>query len=219
MNVKRNDLPIEVAIAFSNKLFSVGVCKLLENIEEIEILGVIDIGTDALNRLNKISPQVLLLDFTALYNDFAGLEKNSGINVLLFDTCCGEDNLTHAVVTRKVSGIILNDSSIELLVRAIQSVAKGEVWLDKTTVKNLLSGINSIKTSEERAILTKREKEIVSFVGKGYKNKEIARKLFISEPTVKTHLHRIFQKLDVRNRPQLITYALKNPEISGLTLN
>lgn len=212
-------MSIDIIIAFSNKLFSDGVSKLLEDIDEINTLAVLESASRKLNKLSSYKPRVVLLDFTALYNDFPDLDERSDIKVLLFDTCCGEDNLIHAVVTRGISGIILPDSSTELLVKAIKAVAGGEVWLNQATVKNLISGMNSLKNSEERAILTKREKEIVALVGKGYKNKEIARKLFVSEPTVKTHLHRIFQKLDVRNRPQLITYALKNPEISGLTLH
>ena len=211
-------MSIDIVIAFSNKLFSEGVSKLLEAVDGIKTLAMLESDSRSVKKLNSLKPQIVLLDFTALYNDFSALDQTSNIKILLFDTCCGEDNLTHAVITRGINGIILPDSSAELLVKAIKAVAGGEVWLNQATVKNLISGMNSIKTHEERAILTKREKEIVALIGKGYKNKEIARKLIISEPTVKTHLHRIFQKLDVRNRPQLITYALKNPEISGLTL-
>jgi len=211
-------LSISVVISFSNKLFSEGIKKLLENDPRIKVESVSSPGKKEAKRSLALKPDILLLDFTALYNDFSFLDESSLIKMILFDTGCGENNITHAIVTRGVKGVVLSNSSIDLLVKAVKAVAEGDVWFDKATVKNLLTGMNSIK-SEDKEVLTKREKEVVTLVGKGYKNKEIAKKLYISEPTVKTHLHRIFQKLEVSNRPQLITYALKNPEISGLSLD
>lgn len=210
-------MSISVTIAFSNKLFSEGIKKLLEMDSQISIGNISSPGKKEAKKTVALRTDVLLLDFTALYNDFSFLDESSDIKTILFDTGCGENNITHAIVTRGVKGVVLDNSSVDLLIKAIKAVDRGEVWFDKATVKNLLTGMNSIK-SESKEVLTKREKEVVALVGKGYKNKEIAKKLYISEPTVKTHLHRIFQKLEVKNRPQLITYALKNPEISGLSL-
>lgn len=211
-------MSIRVVIAFSNKLFSAGIKKLLENDPFITVERVSTPGKRETRKALFLESDVLLLDFTSLYNDFSFLEELNDAKTILFDTGCGVNNITHAIVSRGVKGIVLSNASVELLVKAIKAVAKGEVWFDKATVKNLLSGMSSIK-SEDRELLTKREKEVVALVGRGYKNKEIAKKLYVSEPTVKTHLHRIFQKLEVKNRPQLITYALKNPQISGLSLD
>jgi len=211
-------LPVSVSIAFSNELFSRGVKALLESESDLNVVKIPDFGKKDAKRVSALNSDVLLLDFTSLYNDFSFIDESSNVKTILFDTGCGENNITHAIVTRGVKGVVLSDSSVDLLIKAIKVVAKGDVWFDKATVKNLLRGMNSLK-SEEKGLLTKREKEVVVLVGRGYKNKEIAKKLFISEPTVKTHLHRIFQKLDVKNRPQLITYSLKNPEISGLSLD
>jgi len=211
-------LPISVVIAFSNELFSEGIKKLLERDPHIKVERVSTPGKKEAKKSIALKADILLLDFTALYNDFSFLDASNNIKMILFDTGCGENNITHAIVTRGVKGVIVNNLSVDLLIKALKVVAEGEVWFDKVTVKNLLTGMNSIK-SDGKELLTKREKEVVALAGKGYKNKEIAKKLYISEPTVKTHLHRIFQKLNVRNRPQLITYALKNPEISGLSLD
>jgi len=211
-------LSIRVAIAFSNELFSEGIKRLLEEDAFLKVERISPPGKKEAKKTVALKVDVLLLDFTALYNDFSFLDESAHIKMILFDTDCGENNITHAIVTRGVKGVVLNNSSVDLLIKSIKVVAEGDVWFDKATVKNLLTGMNSIK-NEDKDLLTKREKEVVVLVGKGYKNKEIAKKLYISEPTVKTHLHRIFQKLDVRNRPQLITYALKNPEISGLSLD
>ena len=111
--------------------------------------------------------------------------------------------------------MLLGNSNSSLLVKAIKSVAKGEVWIDKQTFKNLLNGINALG-KEGPVALSGREKEVVALIGEGFRNKEIAYKLHISEPTVKTHLNRIFQKLNVRTRGELISYAIKNSDVNSV---
>jgi len=92
-------------------------------------------------------------------------------------------------------------------------VVKDEIWIDKTTVKNLLYGINALQKNRT-AHLSEKEKEVVNVISQGYTNKEAAKKLHISEPTVKTHLNHIFRKLEIRNRAQLVTYAIKNQDVN-----
>lgn len=205
-------MAIKVLVAFSNRLFSEGVSMLLDADDDIEVTGVLE---DDSMSCELVDADIILVDFTSLYNIFRDPLDWNTFKFILFDTACGEDNITAAIVSRDVKGLILGGSKPDLLAKAIQAVATGEVWLDKKTVKNIVSGMNALK-KEDRSSLTKRETEIVALVAKGFKNKEVARKLFISEPTVKTHLYRIFQKLDIRSRPQLITYALKNPAFSSV---
>jgi len=208
-------MTIKVLIAFSNRLFSEGVSLLVASDKNIEVVGILENSQIPYSVVETLSPDIILVDFTSLYNVFKNPFRSDNIKFILFDTACGEDNITSAIVTRDVKGLVLGDSPPELLTKAIQAVASGEVWLDKKTVKNIVTGMNALKKHHEIP-LTKREIEIVALVAKGFKNKEVARKLFISEPTVKTHLYRIFQKLDIRSRPQLITYAFKSPELSNL---
>lgn len=207
-----------IAIYLSNDILTEGVSRLLENEAGIDIAGIVKNGEDPYERIFTLNPDVLLVDFTMLYNKFNDPTSRSDLRdlkTILIDTCCGEENIINAIVTKGVKGIITSNSTSELLIKAIKAVVDEEVWFDKDIVKNLVTGMNSTKNNE-RTLLTDREKEVVLLIGKGYKNKEIAKKLFISEPTVKTHLHRIFQKLEVRNRPQLVTYALKHSDSLGL---
>ncbi|MBE9536617.1 MAG: response regulator transcription factor [Proteobacteria bacterium] len=206
-------MSIKVLIVFSNSLFSEGVLRLFEDVGDIEVVGILDVGASPGKIIESLKPDVILVDLTALYNVFVDFDETPGINFILFDTCCGEDNIISAVISKEIKGLILANTPPDLLMKSIRSVARGEVWLDKSTVKNLITGMNAIRKNSKSPMLTKREKEIVALVGKGFKNKEIAQKLYISEPTVKTHLHRVFQKLNVRNRPQLITYVLNNHDI------
>jgi DNA-binding NarL/FixJ family response regulator len=207
-------MSINVIIAFNNMLFAKGVCNILENVDDIKIVDVLKAGAKcSQERLESLNPDVVLVDFTTLYNAFPNAEMTRTGFVLL-DTDCGTDIIVSAILTKKLSGVLLSDATPALLTKAVRAVAKGEVWIDKTTVKNLLYGINAIRKTQT-AGLSNREREIVALIGEGYRNKEIASKLCISEPTVKSHLQHIFRKLDIKNRSQLITFAIKNQELAS----
>ncbi len=210
-------MSIKVMLAFSNLLFSEGISKILEHDKDITVAKILRPGSKISSETwNPASPDVVLVDFTTLYNGLAGLEEldtEKKHQFVLLDTNCGKDNIVSAILKKKVSGVLLGGSSPALLKKAIRAVAKGDIWIDKTTVKNLLSGIKSLD-KDKAATLTSREKDIVDLVGKGLRNKEIAHRLHISEPTVKTHLYRVFRKLNVKTRSELITYAIKKNDMN-----
>jgi DNA-binding NarL/FixJ family response regulator len=199
---------IKVMLAFSNLLFSEGIQRLLEGSEDIKVVDMARPGSELQARLEAVMPDVVLVDFTTLFNGFGDLDAGAN-RFILVDTSCGEDNIISAVLTKGLKGVLVAGSTPLLLRKAIREVAGGEIWLDKIDVKNLLTGLHALKKSS-RPALSAREWEVVGLVGQGYRNREIAEKLCISEPTVKTHLQRIFQKLDIQNRPQLITFAIRN---------
>ncbi len=122
------------------------------------------------------------------------------------------------------SGIVLKQTATELLIKSIRKVHAGEIWLDSNTTAAVM---RQFATPEEappapaaplpppprdrdRSPLSQREREIVSLVAQGFKNKEMAEKMFISEQTVKNHLHNIFDKLGVSDRLELALYAIHN---------
>lgn len=201
-------MAIRVMIAFSNILFSEGVGRLLDDEKDIAVSYLDFTDGDIYKKVKLSKPDVVLVDFTALYNNF---EKGGENKFILFDTYCGEENIISAVLSKGVKGVIPGNTPAFLLKKAIRSVAGGEVWFDKETVKNLISGVNAEKENKVTN-LSDREREIVALVSRGYKNKEIANNLFISEPTVKSHLYNIFRKLEIKNRPQLVAFAYKNLE-------
>ncbi len=209
---------VKVMIAFSNMLFAEGITRLLENDDGIDVVNILKVGTRCNDEaIKNVDPDVILVDFITLYNSFYNVDTSKQ-RFLLLDTACGKDNIVSAILTKKLSGVLLGQANTALLKKAIKAVAKGEVWIDKSTVKNLLYGINALNR-DKSSVLTEREREIVSLIGQGYKNKEIAKRLHISEPTVKTHLCRIFQKLGIKNRSQLITYAIKHSDTVNFFLS
>lgn len=123
--------------------------------------------------------------------------------VILVDTGIDRETIASLFVVKNIKGVIDSHADISLLCKAIRVVHEGQVWIDNLTIKTLLTQnvsskmINGVKLSE-------RETSIIKLVGEGYRNKEVASLLCISEQTVKTHLNRIFRKLNVTNRAELI---------------
>jgi DNA-binding NarL/FixJ family response regulator len=123
------------------------------------------------------------------------------------------------------SGIVLKQTATELLIKSIRKVHAGEIWLDSHTTAAVIRQfvandeappvVHALPSApptreRERSPLSQREREIVALVAQGFKNKEMAEKMFISEQTVKNHLHNIFDKLGVSDRLELALYAIHN---------
>jgi len=122
------------------------------------------------------------------------------------------------------AGVVMKQGPIQLIVKSIRKVQEGEIWLDSHTtaavMKQFSSQADGLKLAEgkvrERSPLSNREREIVQLVAQGHRNKEMAEKLYISEQTVKNHLHNIFEKLGVADRLELALYALHNGLLTGV---
>ena len=201
---------VRVILAFSNMLFSEGIRRILAGVPNINVVDILrHEKVCQAETLKAKQCDILLVDITTLYNSFLDIEKVEGKpKVILLDTNCGKENIITAVLEKRLSGVLLGHESVPQMLKAIETVLKGQIWLDNTTVKGILESIGSIN-SEHTEILTRREKEIVKLIGDGFRNREIAYKLNISEPTVKTHLQHIFKKLHIRSRGELIAYAIK----------
>lgn len=210
-------MSIRLMLAFSNMLFSEGIGKILGSEKDIAIAEILKTGVPCtLEKLSALNPDVILTDFTALYNAFPNIESSEKkYNFVLLDTDCGRNNIVSAILHKNVSGVLMGHSNASHLRKSIRAVANGELWIDNGTVKSLLLGMNTINKSKT-ATLSVKEKELTSLIVQGFRNKEVANKLNIGEATVKSHLHRIFQKLDITNRSQLITYYIKNNDIGNM---
>src|SRR6478735_7605136 len=119
-------------------------------------------------------------------------------------------------------GIVLKQAATELLIDSIRRVHAGEIWLDSVTTAAVIRRFVANEEAQpspqmpspalprqgERTLLSQREGEIVNLVAQGFKNKEMAEKMLITEQTVKNHLHNIFDKLGVSDRLELALYAI-----------
>lgn len=113
-------------------------------------------------------------------------------------------------------GVVLKEDAADLLLKAIEKVYKGEAWLDRVTVGNLLWQLSSQSRdsidprAQKISSLTEREREVIALIAEGLKNRQIAERLFISPTTVTHHLSSIYSKLGVADRLELVIYAFAN---------
>lgn len=131
--------------------------------------------------------------------------------VILIDTGLKQEDIITTLLSYKLSGVLSAHTDIRLFKKALKIVSEGEIWIDNSTVKAFLHSAGLIsKTGNKINGITEREKEIIEHISQGYRNKEIAQRLNISEQTVKAHLNRIFRKFNCSSRSKLITLAMNN---------
>ena len=210
---------IKIVIADDHPIFRDGLRKLLSLESDFEVIGEARDGNEVLELMREKDPDVLLLDLRMPGLD--GLSvlqslKASGCRSRIIILTASEDK-NEFVQAMKLgcSGIVLKQTATELLYKSIRKVYSGEIWLDSHTTAAVMRQFASPsrvggadRKGRERSPLSQREREIVALVAQGFKNKEIAEKIFISEQTVKNHLHNIFDKLGVSDRLELALYAI-----------
>ncbi len=176
-----------------------------------EVAGEAASGEETVRVVRAVRPDLLLLDLQMpRMSGLDALRELADIQVqtILLAGTIGRPQLLTAV-DLGVQGLVLKDSTTELLFEAITSVIAGQYWLGQTLVTDLLESVRPLIQSSKPATLglTRREREVLTFVVAGYPNKDIARACAVSEETVKHHLTRIFDKVGVSNRLELAMIA------------
>ena len=193
---------------------------------DFEIVAQAQDGKQVLDVLQQHEPDILLLDLKMPGLDGLGtlqkLQSGKHRTRVIVLTASEDKNEFVQAMKLGTSGIVLKQSATELLIKSIRKVHAGEIWLDSHTTAAVMrqfatggeetpAGVAPSSSRErERSLLSQREREIVALVAQGFKNKEMAEKMFISEQTVKNHLHNIFDKLGVSDRLELALYAIHN---------
>ena len=213
------DVSIRVLIVDDQALVRAGFKMILESEPEIEIIGEAEDGLQAVEAARELRPDVLLMDIRMPNLD--GLEATRRIldtpgeaPRILMLTTFDLDEYVYEALRAGASGFMLKDTPPEQLVAAIHVVASGDALLSPAITKRVIEEFirrppSSIATapSPKVAELTARELEVLGFMARGLSNAEIARDLFVSETTVKTHVARILMKLDLRDRVQAVVFA------------
>src|SRR5580765_7650775 len=218
---------VRIVIADDHPIVRDGLKKLLLLEDDFEVVGEAGDGREVLDKVRELDPDVLLLDLRMPNLDGLGAlqalqQVNPRTRVIIL-TASEDKNEFVQAMKLGCSGIVLKQTAPDLIVKSIRKVHSGEIWLDSHTTaavmrqfSTALEGSGSAQgKGRERSPLSAREREIVALVAQGYKNKEMAEKMFISEQTVKNHLHNIFDKLGVSDRLELALYAIHNNLHSG----
>ncbi|MCC6587019.1 MAG: response regulator transcription factor [Bryobacterales bacterium] len=212
---------IRIVIVDDHPIVREGLRRLLTLETDMEVIGQADNGRQALDMVEDLRPDILVLDLK-----LPGLDGLSVLQTLhhgahktriVVLTASEDKNEWVQAMKLGCSGIVVKQTQPELIVKSIRKVYAGEIWLDSHTTAAVMRQFASPadqmaaangKGARERSPLSAREREIVALVAQGYKNKEMAEKMFISEQTVKNHLHNVFDKLGVSDRLELALYAI-----------
>jgi len=212
---------IRVLIADDNSLFRDGLANLVSAQPDLHVAGTIDSAAAAAEQTRQVRPDVVLLGWsataTASQRIFAAIhESKLTTRVIMMVSEDGKEDFAEAI-RLGCSGIVPRKTSTELLLKSIRKVHAGEIWLDRMSTADVIRRLSKKGSGnvaarqglrEQGAALSTREREIVGLIAQGFKNKDMAERLFISEQTVKNHLHNIFDKLGVSDRLELALYAI-----------
>lgn len=204
--------PIRVLLADDQALFREGLRTLLSTHPEVEVVAEACNGEEALALMDRSAPDVVLMDLRMPVLD--GIQATArmrdrwpAIPVLVLTTFDDDASLFGAL-RAGAAGYLLKDVSSETLLSAITAAARGEAFLQSTVTGRVVAAFARLMESggpQADALvlpLSPREREIVSLLGTGASNKEIADRLCLAEGTVKNHVTNILTKLDVRDRTQ-----------------
>ncbi|MGN6753146.1 MAG: response regulator transcription factor [Intrasporangium sp.] len=210
--------PIKVLLVDDEGLVRSGFRMLLETEPDIEVVGEATTGGEALARARETRPDVVLMDIrmpvmdgicaTAELMKIRGLEETRVLILTTYET----DAYVFDALQAGASGFLLKDAGPAELLHAIRVVAAGDALLAPRITRRLIGQFASARAAsqaaEERlAVLTQREREVLTLVGRGLSNEEIGAQLFLSPATARTHVSHALGKLGARDRAQLVVIA------------
>lgn len=212
---------IHILLIDDHKSFMDGLSMVINSQSpSMEVVGMASNRAEAMTAVGELKPDLILLDMAlgdSLSLDFLPelLEKTSAKVLML--TGLQNPDLHDDAIVKGARGVLLKGESAKVILKAIEKVHAGEIWASSTMLSRVIDQINIGKKQVDPedgkiADLTAREREIIDalLTFDGSTNKEIARQLFISTSTLKNHLTTIYSKLAVKNRVQLMKYALNH---------
>jgi two-component system, NarL family, response regulator NreC len=207
---------VRIMLVDDHAVLRAGLRALLENEEDMAVVGEAATGEEALERIDLLRPDVVVMDLSM--PGMGGLEATRRITALgqgtrvLVLTVHAEEEYLLPVLEAGGSGYVTKTSADEDLVQAIRAVARDEVFLYPSATKLLLTRYKTAGAEKERdplQILSDREREVLQFTAEGFSSTEIGERLFISPKTVDTYRSRIMEKLGLHHRSELVRFALQ----------
>ena len=196
--------PIRIAIVEDDKELLKGISQTLMLSDETDVIGTYTNAEEFIDEVEKIKPDITLMDI--------GLPRQSGIECMnrlklvypnmlfLMWTSFEDDEKIFDALKAGASGYILKTATAQQLVQAISELHKGGSPMSSSIARKVIASFHSPVIKQSAYNLTNRENEILELLAKGYRYKEIADKLFVSLETVRSHVHHIYEKLQVSSR-------------------
>ncbi|MFQ4148274.1 response regulator transcription factor [Arthrobacter sp. LAPM80] len=212
-------MSIRVLVVDDQAMVRAGFAALLSAQDDVEVVGQAENGAQAVELAATCNPDVVLMDVRMPVMDgleaarriLADVQGPATTHVLMLTTFDADDYVYDAL-RLGASGFLLKDALADELVAAVRIVASGEALLAPSVTKRLIeqfavSGVRPALSRERLDGLTERELEVMTLIGRGFSNQEIAAELFIAQQTVKTHVSKILAKLGLRDRVQAVVLA------------
>lgn len=205
---------IRVLVVDDHLIVREGIKALLTELEDMDVVGEAGGGEEAVRRAEELRPDVILMDLVMPEVD--GIEairrisaRQLGAKILALTSFSADDKVFPAIKAGAL-GYLLKDTDPHDLVRAVRQTFRGESFLHPRIARKVLQELNQpAKRPSAPEALTEREVEVLGLVARGLTNQEIAGALFVSEPTVRSHVSSILAKLHLHNRVQATLYALR----------
>lgn len=206
-------MPIRLVLVDDHPIILAGLEMLFGMEKDFQVLARCVNGEEALQAVRQHRPDILILDIQMPGKDGLAVlremrEDNLPTRVVLLTVAMDEDETLEAI-RLGVRGVVLKEMAPQMLVQCVRKVHAGDQWLERRSFGRALEKLLRREAGgrEVAGVLTPREIEIVRMVAAGLRNREIADHLFISEGTVKMHLHHIYEKLRLNGRVELTAYA------------
>ncbi|WP_028785066.1 response regulator [Thalassobacillus devorans] len=208
---------IKVLLVDDHAVVRMGLKMLLNSLPDMEVVGEASEGNEGIEMALEEKPDAILMDLSMPHGK-DGLSATGELKKLLPEaaililTMHDDEEYLFRAIQAGASGCVLKSAPHDELVNAIRSVCQGDAYLHPSAQKRLMEEyLGNLKEdgSDTYQLLSDREKEVLTLIAKGYSNKEIAEKLVISVKTVETHKGNLMEKLQMKTRPELVSFALK----------
>ncbi|NLP50636.1 response regulator transcription factor [Bacillus sp. RO1] len=205
---------INVMLVDDHAILRDGLKTIISLEKDMKVVGEATSGREMIALLEKARPHIIVMDINMPEQDGIQLTKMvkkeyPEVKVLIL-TMYKHDEYFMSAIKEGADGYLLKDSPSDQVIDAIRTVFQGESIIHPAMTKKLINYHQQGVQQAEDTTLTEREKEVLLGLVEGLSNKEIAQRLFISDKTVKIHVSKIFKKLDVKSRSQVVIYAVQH---------
>ena len=211
---ERSAQPTRVVVADDHSLFRYGLKAMLANAEGFEVVGEATTGEEAVEKVTELEPDIVLMDIqmpgiNGIEATRKILETNPRVGVVVV-TMFEDDDSVFAAMRAGARGYVLKGADVEEVLKVLGAVAEGEAHFGPEIARRLMGFFSTPKPAAPSEVfpeLTAREAEVLDLIAQGRNNAEIARRLYLSQKTVRNHVSNVFLKLQVADRAQAIVRA------------